>query len=85
MLCWNGNKISVIEKGAALIYRTAGMAAVLMGVFMFSGCSSNHHAEVTMPNNVHCTSDSNGWFLFTNVATSCVDANGKTVGAFSYR
>ncbi|MBF6569107.1 MAG: hypothetical protein IVW54_09540 [Candidatus Binataceae bacterium] len=59
--------------------------AVLAVTFVAMGCSSNHHAEVTMPNNVHCTSDSSGWFLFTNTATSCVDANGKIIGAFSYR
>jgi hypothetical protein len=46
-------------------------------------CSSNSNADVTLPNGIHCRSESSGWFLFRTTSTACVDQNGKVIGSYS--
>ncbi len=55
--------------------------SILSGVA--SSCSSNSHTDVTLPNGIHCQSESSGFFLWRNTSTSCVDDKGKVIGSYS--
>jgi hypothetical protein len=55
----------------------------MLAVVMITGCSSTSHTDVVLPNGIHCQSESSGFFLWRSTSTSCVDAQGKTIGSYS--
>jgi hypothetical protein len=64
--------------------RYLGLMLVLSSLSgLTSSCSSNSHTDVTLPNGIHCQSESSGFFLWRSTSTSCVDDKGKVIGSYS--
>jgi hypothetical protein len=72
-----------VKKKYSYVMKTRrAVIALLACSLLLLSCSSEHHAEVQLPDGVICKSDTSGSFFWRRQNVSCTDPNGKVIGSY---